>query len=57
MSYGGAGPREPQRSAGAGSAGAGVGFEIRPSGSLVEFRDAVNAISHYFGNENSDEHA
>lgn len=30
-------------------------MDIRPCGSLEELRDALNAISHYFGTENTDE--
>jgi predicted acetyltransferase len=31
--------------------------DVRLTGSVTEFRDALNAISHYFGNETSDEDA
>jgi predicted acetyltransferase len=31
--------------------------DIRPCASVTEFRDALNAISHYFGNESTDEDA
>jgi predicted acetyltransferase len=34
-----------------------MSLEIRPCGSVEELRDALNAISHYFGNENTDEDA
>ena len=32
-------------------------FEIRPCASVEELRDALNVISHYFGNETTDEDA
>jgi predicted acetyltransferase len=34
-----------------------MSFEIRTCGSLAELRDGINAISHYFGGETSDEDA
>jgi predicted acetyltransferase len=34
-----------------------LSIDVRACGSVQELRDAVNAISHYFGNDNTDEEA
>src|ERR1700744_4003067 len=34
-----------------------MAIEVRPCESVAELRDAVDAISHYFGSSNSDEEA
>jgi len=34
-----------------------MSIEVRPCGSVEELRNALNAISHYFGHENTDEDA